>query len=77
MKDALENLSACGFSKFEIVTAGRKQDKKVTEKNYNSPVNIYKDGKFKRFHHRNISLSDAKYFAIQKPKIIRYLIAEK
>lgn len=77
MKDALDKLSACGFSKFEIVTAGRKQDKKVTEKNYNSPVNIYKDGKFKRFHHANISLNDAKYFAIQKPKIIRYLIAEK
>ena len=77
IEDALEKLSVCGFSKFEIVTSGCKQDKKITEKNYSSPVNIYKDGKFKRYHHTNVSLNDAKYFVTQKPKIIRYLIVEK
>ena len=77
MIDAIDRLSECGFSNFEIVTAGRKQDKKITDKVSSPPVNIYLDGRFKRYHHINISLNDVKYFVLQKPKIIRYLIAEK
>ena len=35
------------------------------------------DGKFKRFHYKNIQFDDLKYFALYTPKIIRYIIAEK
>lgn len=70
-------LSYSGFTNFEIVTSGKKQDKKVTERIGSSPHETFKDGKFRRNYYKKISLDDVKYLVIQKPKIIRYVIAEK
>lgn len=77
MINSLDLLSESGFSKFEIVTSGRKPDKKINNKIKAKPISSYIDGRFKRDHYDNISLEDAKYFVLQKPKVIRYLIAEK
>lgn len=77
MIDAIDQLSQSGFSNFEIVTSGKKQDKKVIDKVNSKPLNIYSEGRLRRYHYTNISLNDVKYFVLQKPKVIRYLIAEK
>lgn len=77
MIDAIDQLSQSGFSNFEIVTSGKKQDKKVIDKVNSKPLNIYSEGRLRRYHYTNISLNDVKYFVLQKPKLIRYLIAEK
>ena len=75
--ESLNILSYSGFTNFEIVTSGKNQDKKVTERIGSSPDETFKDGKFSRNYYKKISLDDVKYFIIQKPKIIRYVIAEK
>jgi FkbM family methyltransferase len=77
MIKAMDNLYRCGFSKYEIVTSGRKQDSKITERLHNKPISKFVDGHFTRYHYTNVLFDDAKYFILQKPKVIRYLIAEK
>ena len=75
--ESLNILNNSGFTNFEIVTSGKKQDKKVTERIGSSPNETFKDGKFRRNYYKKISLDDVKYLITQKPKIIRYVIAEK
>lgn len=75
--ESLNILNNSGFTNFEIVTSGKKQDKKVTERIGSSPNETFKDGKFRRNYYKRIPLDDVKYLITQKPKIIRYVIAEK
>ena len=75
MIDALNKLYQNGFSKYDVVTSGREPDPKVTQR-IGLSRNSYKDGRFKRFHYVDVSFEDVKYL-VQKPKVIRYVIAEK
>jgi len=77
MIKAMNNLYEYGFKKFEIVTSGTKQDKKILKRLNNLLGTKYTEGRFNRFHYSNVEFEDAKYFVNQIPKIIRYLIAEK
>ena len=77
MIKAMNNLYQYGFLRYEIVTSGRKRNSKIIERLSHEPVSKFIDGIFTRYYYTNISFNDAKYFVLQKPKVIRYLIAEK
>jgi FkbM family methyltransferase len=77
MNDSMDVLRKYGFTSYEIVSSGKKPDKRLTETLNTSEDAIFKDGKFNRFYYKNISFENAKYFSTLNPKVIRYLIAEK
>lgn len=76
MTDALNKIYNCGFKNYDIVTSGKKPHSKILN-NLGKSENKYIDGKFNRFHYKNISFEYIKDFALHTPKIIRYIIAEK
>jgi len=76
MIEALDKLRKYGFNNYEVVTSGKKPDSKILNNLGKSDIN-YIDGKFNRFHYRDVPFEEIKNFALYTPKIIRYIIAEK